>query len=271
MNLPSSAYEWKYRLEGNTKGYPLLWLHGFMGAGDDWLELVQPHFSDYCNILIDLPGHGKSRIPTEATFVKMLSALPGQLSKSGIEKYTPIGYSMGGRIGFHLHILAPEKIPALIFLSSAPGLKTRNEREQRTHDDVLLMDKLDSTGVSPFLQEWYSSDLFGEIKNNSTLFRALCHKRSNNDSSQMRQALTLMGNGALPSQWDNLEDISVPTLLMTGELDSKYFQLNQEMNQIIPGSIHQQVSDAGHAFHLEKPLETARIIRHFLSEIIEGE
>ena len=271
MNLPSSTYDWKYRIEGNTEGYPLLWLHGFLGAGEDWLELVRTHFSDYCNILVDLPGHSGSIMPTDSIFANMLTALPQQLSNSGFEMFTPIGYSMGGRIGFHLQQLAPEKIPALVFLSSAPGLKTRNEREQRTIDDVQLMNKLASIGVSPFLKEWYSSDLFGKIKNNAILFSELCHTRSNNDTEKLRQALALMGNGALPSLWDNLEDIAVPTLLMTGELDSKYFQLNQEINQKIAGSIHNQVADAGHAFHLEKPLETARIIRHFLSEIIEGE
>ncbi|MBC8375620.1 MAG: alpha/beta fold hydrolase [FCB group bacterium] len=271
MNPTSSTSEWKYRIVGNTGGYPLLWLHGFMGGGDDWLDLAQTHFSDYCNILLDLPGHDGSIIPSDTIFETMLTALPRQLSNSGVEKFIPIGYSMGGRIGFHLQKIIPKNIPALVFLSSAPGLKTRNEREQRTIDDVHLMDKLDTIGIAHFLKEWYSSALFGEIKNNSTLFTDLCHKRSNNDTKQLRQALVLMGNGALPSLWDDLNDITIPTLLVTGELDSKYHQLNQEINLGIAGSIHHQIADAGHAFHFEKPLETARIIRHFLSEIIEGE
>jgi len=271
VNPPSSTYEWKYRIEGNTGGYPLLWLHGFMGAGDDWLDLAQTHFSDYCNILLDLPGHGGSIIPSDAIFATMLTALPRQLSNSGFEKFIPIGYSMGGRIGFHLQKMTPKQIPALVFLSSAPGLKTMNEREQRTIEDGLLMDKLDTIGIAPFLKAWYSSALFGGIKKNSILFSELCHTRSNNDTDQLRQALSLMGNGALPSLWDDLKDITIPALLMTGELDSKYLLLNQEINHGIAGSIHHQVADAGHAFHLEKPLETARIIRHFLSEIIEGE
>ncbi len=271
VNLPDATYKWEYRFEGKKEGYPLLWLHGFLGSGDDWLGLVQSQFSDYCNILVNLPGHGKSDLPTNTDFTKLLTALLKQIALSGIENFTPIGYSMGGRIAFHLQHLAPERIPALIFLSSAPGLETRVEREQRRIDDEILMDRLEGLGISTFLKEWYSSPLFGDIKHHSTLFSELCQTRQNNDVEQLRRALILMGNGALPSLWANLKGIAAPTLLMTGGLDSKYFKLNQAINQAIPRSIHHQVADAGHAFHLEKPLETARIIRHFLSETIEGE
>ena len=271
VNLPDTTYKWDYTFDGNRDGSPLLWLHGFMGFGDDWLGLVQSQFSDYCNILVNLPGHGKSDLPTGISFTNLLMALIRQLSLEGIDNFIPIGYSMGGRVAFHLQNLAPDRIPALIFLSSAPGLMTGAEREQRRIADEILMDRLEKIGISSFLQEWYSAPLFGDIQNHSPLFDELCHTRSHNEVARLRQALQLMGNGALPSLWDHLGHIAAPTLLVTGALDSKYFQLNQEIAQKIPGSIHHQIAETGHAFHLEKPLETAGIIRHFLSKTIEGE
>jgi len=271
VNPPDALYKWDYRIEGNRGGYPLLWLHGFMGSQNDWLGIVHSQFSDYCNILVNLPGHGSSHLPAHAPFTTLLTTLIQELSLDGIEKFAVIGYSMGGRIAFHLENLAPERISALIFLSSAPGLKTRAEQDQRRIDDELLMDSLENVGISTFLKKWYSSSLFGDIKNNSTLFGELCHARSRNEVGKLRHALALMGNGALRPLWEQLANITTPTLLVTGELDQKYFRLNQEINQSIAGSIHHQIADAGHAFHLEKPLETARLIRHFLSEIIEGE
>jgi 2-succinyl-6-hydroxy-2,4-cyclohexadiene-1-carboxylate synthase len=271
VNLPDSTYKWDFQFDGKKEGYPLLWLHGFMGSQDDWLELVNTHFPDYCNILVDLPGHGKSVIPGEANFRQLIKALLKQLSESGIESFTPIGYSMGGRIAYHIQYLAPERVAAMVLLSSAPGLKSRAERKQRCLDDDALMNRMDRSGISTFLEKWYSSPLFGEIKKNPEIFDKLCHERSHNDVKQLRHVLKLMGNGALPSLWNHVRHISVPTLLITGMLDQKYVELNREITQKIPGSCHHQVSDAGHAFHLEKPLETAHIIRHFLSDIIEGE
>jgi len=271
VNHNKPTFAWDYRFEGKNEGFPLLWLHGFMGTGDDWLDLIQNHFSDYCNILINLPGHSGSAIPANLPFTDILDSLIKQLKHSGFDKFIPIGYSMGGRLAFQLQQHVPERIPALVFLSSAPGLKTKHERQQRILDDKALIDRLENIGFAEFLQEWYSAGLFGALKHNSNLFTKLCHTRSHNDVKQLRLALAVMGNGALPSRWNRLQDILVPTLLMTGALDSKYCQLNQEIYQQISGSIHRLISDAGHAFHLEKPLETARLIRHFLSEIIEGE
>ncbi|MCF7826272.1 MAG: 2-succinyl-6-hydroxy-2,4-cyclohexadiene-1-carboxylate synthase [Candidatus Marinimicrobia bacterium] len=271
MNLPDPLFEWNFRRVGKDDGTILLWLHGFLGSGADWLDLVKNHFSDYCNIMVDLPGHGQNAIPAEVEFSNILESLVKQLELAGVEKFIPIGYSMGGRLAFHLHHYIPERIQTMIFLSSAPGLKSNIARQERIIQDQQLMTRLERTGFSAFLPEWYSAGLFGNIKLNSLLFSQLCQDRSKNDVSQLRQALELMGNGALPSLWGSLKEISVPTLLLSGEKDSKYFQLNQEMNQLLPDSMHLQVSDAGHAFHLEKPLETARLIRHFLSETIEGE
>lgn len=271
MNRPNPFFDWNFRRVGNDDGAILLWLHGFLGSGTDWLELLQNHFPDYCNIVVDLPGHGQNIIPGEATCSNILDSLTQHLELSGIKQCVLMGYSMGGRLAFHLQNFNPERFHAMVLFSSAPGLKSRIAQEDRIIQDQQLMDRLERIGFSAFLQEWYSAGLFGNIKNNALLFSQLCQTRAKNDVGQLRRSLELMGNGALPSLWENLKEISVPTLLLSGEIDSKYFQLNQEMNQLLPDSIHLEVSDAGHAVHLEKPLETARLIRHFLSETIEGE
>ncbi len=271
MNLPDPHYDWDFRIEGKSNGFPLLWLHGFMGVKTDWLDLVQNQFLDFRNILINLPGHGGSIIPEHTQFKNMLLSLTKKLEIAGIDKFIPIGYSMGGRIAFHLQTLAQERIPALVFLSSAPGLKTSLERQKRRIEDEQLMARLEGIGFSSFLEEWYSAELFGNIKNDTDIFSKLCRSRSNNDMGQLRKSLEIMGSGALSSIWKNLNEIMVPTLLLSGAMDSKYGQLNQEISMQIPRSSHHQIPDAGHAFHLEKPLETARLIRHFLREVIEGE
>lgn len=264
-------FQWNLRVIGNPQGLHLLWLHGFMGQGEDWLPLVQNHFTEYCNILIDLPGHGENILGQTTEFSKILQSLSAQLRDAGFQKFIPIGYSMGGRFAFHLHKFIPEPIKALILLSSAPGLKSRAEQKERVLQDRQLMDKLEQTDFSVFLQDWYSTGLFGKIRDNATLFAHLCQSRTENAQDQLRASLELMGNGALPSLWTYLQNISIPTLLLTGEMDVKYFQLNEEIHKDLPGSQHHQVEDAGHAFHLEKPLETARVIRHFLRETIKGD
>ncbi len=256
------------RFEGNREGLPLLWLHGFMGFGDDWLHLVHDHFNDYCNILVDLPGHGKSVLSDKVDYPSVLHSLIEQLASAGIQKFVVIGYSMGGRTAIHLQRVHSENIIALIGLSTAPGLRTEQERQNRLDSDKDLMDKLQSIGFDDFLQDWYFLSLFKSIQKNENLLKNLIGSRSTQDSDQLLLSLTLLGNGALPSLWEHLKEIQCPVLLMGGALDEKYGKINEEMMEQLPHGQLAIIRGGDHAFHMEKPLETARVIRHFLREII---
>ncbi len=264
-------FNWDLSLRGTRTGFPLLWLHGFMGSSADWTALVDEHFSDYWNILADLPGHGNSHLSIGISFQDILAKLHSQLNAYRITSFIPIGYSMGGRVAFHLQHHLPDQIPALIGISSAPGLSTEQDRRQRKQADANLMDKLAHVGFHSFLKEWYKLPLFQSIHRNNRLMTELQKTRSQNDLSQLKMALDLIGNGALPSLWENLSSINAPVLLIGGSLDQKYKNINRKMIQYLPQGQHQLIKGGDHAFHLEKPLETARLIRQFLRETIEGE
>ena len=40
-----------------------------MGSHADWEEMVGNHFLDYNNILADMPGHGKSSLRPEMSYI----------------------------------------------------------------------------------------------------------------------------------------------------------------------------------------------------------
>ncbi len=265
-----TKFKWYLQILGNRSGLPLLWLHGFMGAGEDWEALVAEHFSEYCNILVDLPGHGCSIIFDESSYSSILDNLKEQLTVMGIAAFIPIGYSMGGRIALHLQQRFPQSIPALIGLSMAPGLKTDQERQQRRQADTELMNKLDQHGFTAFLEEWYKMPLFQSIYKNEKLLTTLMSARSSNDPDQLRKSIDLFGNGALPSLWQALQNMDIPILLINGSKDSKYCNINQEMFDLLPQARQQIIQDGDHAFHLEKSMDTALAIRHFLREINKG-
>lgn len=269
MTPDQPKFVWNIKFAGAPDGLPLLWFHGFMGSANDWLPMVDDLFPEYCNILVDLPGHGNSKILGQLPYSQYLDALMAQLCSAGFETFVAIGYSMGGRIALHLQHVYPEKFSALIGISTAPGLKTGAERQIRLQTDKALMDSLEQQGFSEFISNWYGQAIFGSIKGKKDFVTKLVASRSQNEPSQLRSSLMLLGNGALPSLWDFLAKIPIPVLLINGSEDSKYCSINKEMLEHLPlGS--QKTIAGGHAFYLEKPLETALAIRHFLSELIEG-
>ncbi len=258
------------KISGARNGLPLLWLHGFMGSLKDWEPLVNEHFSKYSNILIDLPGHGNSPLSDDLNYLDLLDSLVEQIFSAGFITFVPIGYSMGGRIALHLQHQFPANISGLIGLSTAPGLKTTQAQQQRQLADTELMNELDQTGFSAFLKKWYNLPLFQSIQQNETLIRSLVTTRSLNNPQQLRKTLALLGNGALPSLWDKLPAMNLPALLLSGSKDSKYCHINEEMSELLPHGKHQIMESTDHSFHLEKPLETALAIKHFLRKSIEG-
>ncbi|MCF7823951.1 MAG: 2-succinyl-6-hydroxy-2,4-cyclohexadiene-1-carboxylate synthase [Candidatus Marinimicrobia bacterium] len=262
---------WNLNFAGKVSSFPLLWLHGFMGSSHDWQNFVTEGFSDYCNILVDLPGHGNASIEEGSHYEDLLNDLCSQLSAAGFDTFIPVGYSMGGRLAFHLQRCCTDQITAIVGISSAPGLKSESERIKRMAADRELMTKLRSQGLERFLREWYAMPLFQHIGKDRPLLEALIHSRAQNDPVQLGRSLELLGNGALPSLWGELSKIELPVLLLTGEADQKYCALNQEMAGELPNAEHHVIIDADHALHLEKPLETTDLIRHFLRRVIKGD
>lgn len=271
VNPESHKPIWHLTFSGRSERPTLLWLHGFMGSASDWSELVNDHFKDYHNILADLPGHGESTLSAKESYPSLANDLFYQLSSAGIDNFVPIGYSMGGRFALHFQKRYPCHIPGLIGISTGPGLKTEPERTERSAADEALISRMKESRLPGFLDSWYRLPLFQSIYENKPLLEELIRTRADNDPEQLALALRLLGNGALYSLWDYLPDLDIPILLLSGGLDSKYCSINQDMITLLPKGEHEIIEDGDHAFHLEKPLETAILIRNFLRELFKGE
>jgi len=61
-----------------------------------------------------------------------------------------------------------------------------------------------------------------------------------------------MGTGMQPSLWDQLQQLSMPVLLITGALDTKFRAIAAQMVAQMPHAQHIVIPDAGHAPHLEQ-------------------
>ncbi len=67
------------------------------------------------------------------------------------------------------------------------------------------------------------------------------------------------------SNWDNLTQLELPVLLITGSLDVKFCNIALEMKALLKNGKHMSVNDAGHAIHVENPAEFATIVKEYLT------
>ena len=243
----------------------LLFLHGFMGSGQDWAETVDA-FPDYRCILVDLPGHGLSAgcPPGLYPMPQAALALLAVLDDLGVETCVPVGYSMGGRLALYLALTHPDRCRAVVLESGSPGLASEREREGRREWDESKASELERQGLDAFLEDWYRQPLFHSIRRNEARFAALMERRRHNDPTGFARSLRLMGTGSQASLWPQLPRIRFPWLAVVGELDSRYRKTMQDMVSVSEKGKLATIPDAGHNTHFENPEAFSRTLREFL-------
>ncbi len=265
MNAPTI---FNYQITGTRSATPLLFLHGFLGDRREWDDVVRACAPDYRCLTVDLPGHGKTH---PAAFVEsdglssVAVALFGLLDALGISSCSAIGYSMGGRLALCMATSQPARFTSLVLESASPGLRTDVERRRRIEEDERLAERLIGTDLGTFLDEWYSQPMFGNMRRETNRFDALLKQRLENDPEQLARALRVMSVGRQPPLWDAWAANRIPTLLVTGERDTRFRAIMSEMARLCPAAELHIADGCGHNVHYEDPEAYTQVVKQFLS------
>ena len=106
-------YNWHFKIIGNSNLPPLLLLHGWMGCGEDYAEIIEVLRSRFYCIAIDLPGHGKTEVTGGDIgygFTNTAIGIIQLLDSLNIDCCSIAGYSFGGRLALYLALEFPAKI-----------------------------------------------------------------------------------------------------------------------------------------------------------------
>ncbi|TCD47904.1 2-succinyl-6-hydroxy-2,4-cyclohexadiene-1-carboxylate synthase [Chlorobium sp. N1] len=231
----------------------ILFLHGFLGAGSDWLGHARRLEADYCSLLVDLPGHGTAPVPEEGDperyFTECVDAIADLVRRRGTPGFL-VGYSMGGRIGLALSLRHPDLFSAAVIVSSSPGLKTEEERSARRRSDEGIARKIERN-FGGFIEAWYQMPLFSTLKAHP-LFGEIDSKRREGEPRKLAAALRLLGTGSQPPFWQMLPESRVPMLFMAGQKDAKYVEIGRQMVTLHSMSSLELFEGCGHTLHIEE-------------------
>lgn len=245
----------------------LLFLHGFMGAGNDWDDVRDALSPGFHTLAVDLPGHGRSTGLPEAAYTMDGAAqrLVHYLDGQEIRQCVVVGYSMGGRLALYVALQHPERCSGLVLESASPGLATAAERQARRDVDEARAVRLETGGFEVFLQEWYRQPLFASLARQEGLVEDMIARRRANDPVELAQSLRGMGTGSQPSCWERLAALGVSTCAVAGALDSKYVDLAGRMAAACPRMRVVVVPEAGHNVHAEQPRRFIESLHSFLN------
>lgn len=261
--------EVSYHLEVCGEGFPLIMLHGFTGCGANWKPFCSTLGAKSMLIMPDLPGHGMTTTDSldgaKYYFMSVVEQIIGVIDKLGYDKVDILGYSMGGRLALAMSIMYPSRVRKLILESASPGLKTSQERKERSLADSNLGFSILEHGLEKFVNYWENIPLFESQKSLPTGKRALIKKqRLANDPTSLANALWGMSTGMQPSFWESLNTITAEVLIIVGELDYKFCQIAEEMQKAMKNGQIYKVEHCGHAIHVEQPEKFGTIVSEFL-------
>ena len=247
---------------------PLLMLHGFTGSRSAFDHLRPQLRHAVSAIVVDLPGHGESPLPSRSGregFIETVEALLSLVSKLGHTSVDLLGYSQGARLALALAVRAPQRFGRLILESGSPGLHRRQERAARREADGKLAAFIRTHGVDAFVQRWEALPLFdGLWRLPPELGDALRARRSACTAEGLAGALESLGLGVQPDYWPSLHRQRLPTLLLTGAQDSKFTQTARRMATELPVVWRHAFAGCGHTPHLEAPQAYAHEVLSFL-------
>lgn len=245
----------------------VVFLHGFMGEGADWLPVAEGLAARFHSILIDLPGHGSSRggDGEEISMDSAVGSVMETLDALRLERCGLVGYSMGGRLALFLALAHPDRFTHLVLESASPGISSSSERRERQEADEARALRLESLPHDEFLAEWYGQPLFASLHDHPDSLREMLRRRARNDPAAMARVLRGMGAGCQDSLWERLASLRTCTLVAVGALDAKYVALAERMaaeSRVIHAAV---IPAAGHAVHMERPDELVSLLGNFLS------
>jgi 2-succinyl-6-hydroxy-2,4-cyclohexadiene-1-carboxylate synthase len=233
----------------------ILFLHGFLGRGDQWDEIVAPLRDRWPVLTPDLPGHGANLhgdLNVPLTFDRLTDDILEILDTRNLRRVILVGYSLGGRLALHFACRFPQHVAALVLESSSPGIPEPTERARRLEEDRRRATIILQQGMNIFAERWYQQPLFASLQHHPDILMKLQHAAAQNDPRWMAKVIYDLSPGQQTPLWDCLPRLEVPTLLIAGEQDPKYTALMTQMTTRLPHARLVIAPEAGHNVHVEQ-------------------
>ncbi|WP_407058284.1 2-succinyl-6-hydroxy-2,4-cyclohexadiene-1-carboxylate synthase [Tigheibacillus jepli] len=223
--------------------------------------------ADYQMIVVDLPGHGKTKTPPK-DMEACCSDLHALFHYLKLDSFHLAGYSMGGRTALSYAMQYPKDLHSLILESASPGLADKQEQAKRRDQDEKLASWLEKEGLVPFVDYWENMPLFQTQRRlPKEKQRTIRNERLNQQVEGLSNSLKHMGTGKQPNWWPHLFKVKIPVLLLAGELDEKFIAINKRMAKQLPKAKLEIIKQAGHAIHVEQSEVFGKIVHGFIQSI----
>lgn len=262
--------------EAGSGGRPLVLVHGFTGAKEDFTEWLDP-LADrgWHAVAPDLRGHGDSAKPTDESaysFDHFAADLLGLLDVLAFERAVVLGHSMGGMVLQTAVVRAPERFEAMILMDTShrairtdPGLVELGAAIARTEGMAALMAAMDGLGDGGPLGTAADRRVKAERPGYEEFGARKMLASAPAMYAAMLTTITDVGSGL--DRLDELRSLRLPSLVLVGEEDQPFRKPSVRMAEAIPGAELVVIPEAGHSPQFEAPDAWWAALEGFLARV----
>ena len=260
MQLSYTAY--------GTTGPAVVFLHGLMGRGRNFLSAAKALEDEYRCFLVDLPNHGSSPWTEDFDYEDMGQAVIEfienmVLQETGEDSVVLLGHSMGAKTAMVAALRKPQLFTALIVEDMSPV----SSKDSNFVPLLSALAGLDLEALSSRSQA--DAELEEAGVSDPTVRGFLLQNLRRSDSGFEFQANVAMLNSAVGdiNAFPEFETTYDGPVLWMGGAKSNYIKDHDEpMRALFPRAHKVMVKDAGHWVHSEKPEEFLAVLRGFLKQ-----
>lgn len=252
--MPVSNNIYYFSTRKHLEGSPtLVLIHGAGGNHLSWPHNLR-RMAGYHVLAPDLPGHGKSSGIGEQSVEKYAAHIQRWMRELNIAHSIIVGHSMGGAIAQVLALHYPNRIKALVLLSTAASFKV----------DARVMNRLATPAT-------YKSAVEQIVRlTNPPNMDQKIKKQVIDDLLKTRPGV-LLSDFIACNHFDvvaSVHQIKTPVCVITGEDDKMVnVKATQDLAEQIRNSEIHIIPQAGHMVMLERPQDVQNIMESFLEKI----
>ncbi len=248
----------------------IIFVHGLGGATGHWKGVLERLPEEYHAYTLDLRGHGQSEKPGSyqlAEFVQDVYAFSQEL---GIGRFTYVGHSMGGKLGYQVAADHPAVLKAMVLFAPVPAHEFMTREMMAPMLEAMGVDDIPTAlayGMfgSPEMirnstQQWFATPPSEEVLNEYV-----------NDAMTvgpdvMREVFTWLYSDLEPQ----LGDIRVPTVIVAAGKDMLSVDDIRRTADEIKGCRFEVWDDNGHNITYESPQKVVDLLTSFISDASIG-
>jgi pimeloyl-ACP methyl ester carboxylesterase len=242
------------------EGKPLIILHGLFGTSDNWQTHAKKLAEYYQVILVDQRNHGHSPWSEDFTYEHLADDLEHLVSHLGMDKFTLIGHSMGGKTAMYYAQKFPNRLEKMVVVDIGikqypmhhneiiKGIKSLDLSQiaSRSEAENAMIPFVDSYGVRQFL-----------LKNLYWIEKGKLAWRMNVEVLEREMTEILAPIPAI--------EVWTPTLFIRGAMSNYILDEDWEaIEEIFPDATLETIQNAGHWVHSEQPEEFIETVLGFI-------